>query len=107
MSNVYKNAIIPVATTVLTTTYTCPATARAIIQNIQFANESGTVDIKVHLYDSSEATTVEIGHNTISSKETINLAKGPIILEENDSILTTVGNSSVQGVLSILEINRD
>lgn len=107
MANVYKNAIIPVDTTVLTTTYTCPATARAVIQNIQFANEAGSVDVKVHLYDVSETTTVEIGHDTLSSKETVNLAKGPIVLEEGDVILTTVGNSSIQGVISILEINRD
>ena len=35
MSNVYKNAIYKPTTTANTTVYTCNATARAVIQNIQ------------------------------------------------------------------------
>ena len=42
MSNIYKNAIYKATTTANTTVYTCNATARAIIQNIQFANTTGT-----------------------------------------------------------------
>jgi hypothetical protein len=42
MSNVYKNAIYKPTTTANTTVYTCNATARAVIQNIQITNQSGT-----------------------------------------------------------------
>jgi len=106
MSNVFKNAIVNLATTASTTIYTCPATARAVIQNIQLANESGNVDVKAYLYDSSETTTVEIGHDTVASKETVNLAKGPIVLEEGDAISIEAASTVVAGVISILEINR-
>ena len=40
MANVYKNAIYVPTTTANTTVYTCNATARAIIQNIQLTNGS-------------------------------------------------------------------
>ena len=57
MSNVYKNAFYDPTTTASTTVYTCNATARAIIQNIQIANESGSKTVKASVYDSSAATT--------------------------------------------------
>ena len=51
MSNVYKNAFYDPTTTASTTVYTCNATARAIIQNIQIANESGSKTVRVSVYD--------------------------------------------------------
>ena len=57
MSNIYRNAFYDPTTTANTTVYTCNATARAIIQNIQIANESGSKVVRVHVYDSSATTT--------------------------------------------------
>jgi hypothetical protein len=88
MSNVYKNAIYKPTTTAGTTVYTCNATARAVIQNIQLT------------------TTLEISHVSLSSDATENAAKGPIILEEGDALIISCNNTSITGIVSILEVNR-
>ena len=107
MANFYKNAFYDPSTTAAVTVYTCPSNANAIIQNIQVTNESGSKNVKTYIYDSSVTTTFEIAFAAISGPTICNLAKGPIILEENDSLLfdTTV-TTSVSGTISILEINR-
>jgi hypothetical protein len=61
MANVYKNAIYVPTTTANTTVYTCNATARAVIQNIQFTNQSGTHTVSAHVYSYINSTTVEFG----------------------------------------------
>lgn len=108
MSNIYKNSFYAPGTTAQTTVYTCNATARAVIQNIQITNEAGSKNVKVYIYDSSTSSTNTIAFASISGPTICNLAKGPIILEENDALLidTTV-TSSVYGTISILEVNRD
>lgn len=108
MANIYKNSFYAPSTTAQTTVYTCNATARAVIQNIQITNEAGSKNVKVYIYDSSTSSTNTIAFASISGPTICNLAKGPIILEESDALLidTTV-TSSVNGVISILEVNRD
>lgn len=108
MSNIYKNSFYAPSTTAQTTVYTCNGTARAIIQNIQITNESGNKDVKVYIYDSSTSSTNTVAYASISGPTICNLAKGPIVLEENDALLidTTV-SSSVYGTISLLEVNRD
>ena len=108
MANIYKNSFYAPSTTAQTTVYTCNATARAVIQNIQITNESGSKDVKVYIYDSSTSSTNTIAFASISGPTICNLAKGPIVLEENDALLidTTV-TSSVYGTISLLEVNRD
>ena len=108
MANIYKNAFFDLSTTDVTTVYTCPSDSRAIVQNIQYTNETGTTQVQVYVTDSSASTTYEINHNSLSANETYNAALGPVILEEND-VLKIQANSSnvVSGVVSILEINRN
>ena len=108
MANIYKNAFFDLTTTNVTTIYTCPSDSRAIVQNIQYTNESGTTQVQVYATDASASTTYEINHNSLSANETYNAALGPVILEEND-VLKIQANASnvVSGVVSILEINRD
>jgi len=107
MANIYTNAFYDLTTTVKTDVYTCPAGSRVIIQNIQLTCESGTTQVQVYIYDNSAATEYEISHVSVGANTTVNLAKGPVILEEND-ILRIMANSAnvVSGMLSILEINR-
>ena len=106
MSNVYKNAIYSPTTTANTTVYTCNATARAVIQNIQITNQSGSHTVEVFVYDSSATTTTEIAHISLGSNSTENVAKGPIILEEGDALLISAASTVVTGIVSILEVNR-
>ena len=107
MSNVYKNAIYVATTTANTTVYTCNATARAIIQNIQFANSTGTHTVSAYVYSYSNSTTIKVGINDINAKTSFNLASGPIILQERDALLLSSNNvTDVTAIVSIMEVNR-
>ena len=106
MSNVYKNAIYVPTTTANTTVYTCNATARAIIQNIQLTNGSGTHAVQVYLYKDANSTTLEFSNANMSANETLNFCKGPVILQERDAILIAAASTVVTGVISIMEVNR-
>jgi hypothetical protein len=107
MSNIYRNAFYDPSTTAQSTVYTCNATARAVIQNIQITNEAGSKTVKVYVYDASTTTTFEVAYASISGPTICNLAKGPIILEENDALLLDTTNTTyISGTVAILEINR-
>ena len=108
MSNIYRNTFYAPSSTAQTSVYCCNATSRAIIQNIQITNEGGSKVVKVHIYDSSTTSTHTVAYASISGPTICNLAKGPIVLEENDSLLlSTTDTSNVTGVISLLEVNRD
>ena len=107
MANIYKNAFFDLNTTNLTTVYSCPSDSRAIVQNIQYTNESGTTQVQVYVTDTSASTTYEINHNSISANETYNAALGPVVLEESDILKIQANAVNVlSGTVSILEINR-
>jgi len=107
MSNIFKNAIYIATTTANTTVYTCNATARAIIQNIQFANSTGTHTVSAYVYSYTNSTTIKVGINDIAAKTSFNLASGPIILQEKDALLLSSDSTTdVTAIVSIMEINR-
>ena len=108
MANFYKNAFYDPSTTNATTVYTCPSNANAIIQNVQVTNESGSKVVKLSILDFSADTTYQIAYASISGPTICNITKGPIILEESDSIaLETSNTSGISAGLSILEISRE
>jgi hypothetical protein len=49
MANYYKNAFYDPTSTNTVTVYACPANSRAIIQNIQVTNESGSKILKASI----------------------------------------------------------
>ena len=108
MANRYKNAFLDL-TTANTTVYTTPDDVRSIIQNIQVANDlTNNINVDVYIHDSSVGSNHEIAHDALDVKETVNLAKGPVILEENDYIFAKAGaNSSAHLTLAILETDRN
>ena len=108
MANFYRNAFYDPSTTAAVTVYTCPSNANAIIQNIQITNESGSKILKVSINDDSVSTIFQIAYASISGPTICNLAKGPIVLEETDTIrLESSVTSGISATLAILEINRD
>jgi hypothetical protein len=108
MANFYKNAFYDPTVTTAVTTYTCPSNANAIIQNVQVTNESGSKVVKTHVTDSSASTSFVVAYASVTGPTICNLAKGPIILEDNDSIaLETSDTSGISAALSILEISRE
>ena len=108
MANIYKNAFYDPTGTSAETVYTVPSDSRAIIQNIQITNESGSKVLKSSVTDSSASTDYQIAYADISGPTICNIAKGPVILEENDVLkIETSVTSGISGIISILEINRD
>ena len=108
MANFYKNAFYDPATTAAETVYTVPSNARAIVQNIQLTNESGSKITKVSVTDSSATTDYQIAYADITGPTICNVAKGPVVLEENDVLkIESSVTSGISGIVSILEINRE
>jgi hypothetical protein len=108
MANYYRNAFYDPTTTAVISVYACPSNSRAIIQNIQVTNESGSKNLKVSVTDSSASTNVQIAYAAITGPTICNLASGPIILEESDTLfMQTSSISTLTAIVSILELNRD
>jgi hypothetical protein len=108
MANIYKNAFYSPTTTASVVLYTCPSNANAIIQNIQITNESGNKVVTSNVFQHATSTTYQIAYASITGPTICNLAKGPIVLKERDTIsLASTVTSGISGTLAILEINRD
>jgi hypothetical protein len=108
MANIYKNTFYAPTTTAAVVLYTCPSNANAIIQNIQITNESGSKVVVSKVFDHLTSTNYQIAYASITGPTICNLAKGPIVLKENDNIsLATTVTAGISGTLAILEINRD
>ena len=108
MANIYKNKFYDPSTTAAVTLYTAPTNANAIIQNIQITNESGNKVVKARVTDSSASTSFVVAYASISGPTICNIAKGPIVLEESDSIsLESTDTSAISGTLALLEISRE
>jgi hypothetical protein len=107
MANVYKNAFFDPADTSQVSVYTVPSDSRAIVQNIQVTNESGSKVVKATVTDSSASTDYQIAYADISGPTICNVAKGPVVLEENDVLkIESSVAAGISAIVSILEINR-
>jgi len=108
MANIYKNAFYDPNTTAAVVLYTCPSNANAIIQNIQITNESGNKVVTSNVFQHATSTTYQIAYASITGPTICNLAKGPIVLKELDTIsLATTVTTGISATLAILEINRN
>jgi hypothetical protein len=67
--------------------YTAPTNGRGIVQNIQVTSQGGSKIVQAKINDSSNSNTSNlIAYASISGPTICNIAKGPIILEENDAL---------------------
>lgn len=108
MANIFKNAFYDPTTTAVQSVYTTPADSRAVVQNIQITNESGSKNVKVSVTDNSASTTYQIAYASISGPTICNVAKGPVILEESDILkIETSDTTNVSAIISIMEMNRN
>ena len=108
MANIYKNSFYDPSTTDAVTLYTAPTNANAIIQNIQVTNQSGSKTVTARITDNSASTSYIVAHAAITGPTICNIAKGPIILEESDSIsLESTDTSAISATLALLEISRE
>jgi hypothetical protein len=108
MANFYKNSFYDPSTTDAVTLYTAPTNANAIIQNIQITNTGGSKNVTARVTDSSASTSFVVAYASISGPTICNIAKGPIVLEESDSIsLESTDTSAISATLALLEISRE
>jgi len=89
--------------------YTSPVNGRVRIQNIQVTNQGGSKIVQAKINDNSDSNTSNlIAYANISGPTICNIAKGPIVLEESDSLtLETNDTTNITAVCSILEISRE
>ena len=104
-----KNQPFDLTTDVMTTVLTMDVSSRAILQNIQAENTStGTVTVKSAIFDYSTTTTTEASTIQMSTLTTQNLAKGPVVLEEQDALKIKGGTANViKGLVSYALITGD
>ena len=108
MANIYKNAFFNPADTANTVIYATDTLTRAIIQNIQITNTGGSKNVTARVTDSSATTSYIVAYAAVTGPTICNITKGPIILEESDSIsLETSTTSAITASLALLEISRD
>ena len=108
MANIFKNAFYDPTTTAAQSVYVTPADSRAIIQNIQLTNQSGSKNVNVYVIDASAATTYQVAYASITGPTICNLAKGPIVLQESDVLkIETSDTTNVSAIISIMEMNRN
>lgn len=108
MANIYKNAFFDPSDTANTVVYATDNLTRAIIQNIQVTNEGGSKIVRAYVFDSSNSNTAtQIAYANISGPTICNIAKGPIVLEESDTlVLSSSDTTGISATVSILEVNR-
>ena len=106
MANIYKNEMFALANTGTNLLYTVPADTRAIIKTLQTVNIGANVQVTVTA--NNLVTSFNTAVETILSNTSTNLLKGPLILQESESLsITAAASDVVSGVLSVLELNRN
>ena len=106
MANIYKNEMFALANTGANLLYTVPSDTRAIIKTLQTTNIGANVIVT--LTANNLVTSFNTAVETVLSNTSSNLLKGPLILQESESLFITAATGNVvSGVLSILEINRN
>ncbi|MDP6250105.1 MAG: hypothetical protein QGH26_04760 [Candidatus Pacebacteria bacterium] len=105
----YKNQTFDLTTAVMTTVLTLDQSSRAILQNIQAENTStGTVTVNSAVFDYSATATTQMGTIQMTTLTTQNLAKGPVVLEEQDALKIKAGSANViKGLVSYALITGD
>ena len=106
MANIYKNEMFALANTGTNLLYSVPADTRAIVKTLQTTNlGANTV---VTLIANNTTTSYNAAIENVVTNTAVNLLKGPLILEESQTLSLSAGTANViSGVLSVLEINRN
>ena len=113
MANKYKIDITPVATTSITTLYTCPAANVAIVKSISAYNThpSASANWVLSVRDNSASTDFvykgETAVNAATKKEFLSADESSIlVLEESDSLKFSTTVTSANVFVSVLEQDR-
>jgi len=114
MANAYKNVITAVATTDITTVYTCPTETVALIKSISVYNVSASVaiDVTLSIYDKSgdvtKAYEKKASLAAVTKYEFLQTGYSSIlVLEESDLLRVTCSTANGLNVMvSVLQQDR-
>ena len=106
MANSFVNKKVDLTTTSVTTLYTVPTAATAVIKSILVSEDSGNADtITVSLTNTSDAVFSLFKTKAISANATVELLTAPLVVEESEIIKITAATANrLHVVLSALEI---
>ena len=106
MANVYKNQMFALSNTGANLIYSVPSDTRAIVNTLQTTNEGANTVVTVSANNTTTSYNAAI--ENVVANTAVNLLKGPLILEESQTLSISAGTANViSGVLSVLEINRN
>jgi len=114
MANAYKNDITAVATTDITTVYTCPVETVALVKSISVYNVSASVaiDVTLSIYDKSgdvtKAYEKKASLAAVTKYEFLQTGYSSIlVLEESDLLRVTCSTANGLNVMvSVLQQDR-
>jgi len=106
MANSFVNKKVDLTTTSVTTLYTVPTAATAVIKSILVSEDSGNADtITVSLTNTSSAVFSLFKTKAIGANATVELLTAPLVVEESEIIKITAATANrLHVVLSALEI---
>ena len=106
MANSFVNKKVDLTTTSVTTLYTVPTAATAVIKSILVSEDSGNADtITVSLTNTSSAVFSLFKTKAIGANATVELLTAPLVVEESEIIKITAATADrLHVVLSALEI---
>ena len=112
MANIYKNEKTSLTNTDLTTLYTVPSNARAIVKSLLVSSDNGSdTTITVDLFDGDPASANKFtlfNTKTITGNTSDQLLTEPLIMQESEVLQVTAADANrLFVVASILEINRE
>ena len=106
MANIYKNEMFALSNTGANLIYTVPSDTRAICKTLQTTNNGANTVVTVSANNTTTSYNAAI--EDVVTNTAVNLLKGPLILEESQTLSMSAGTANViSGVLSVLEINRN
>ena len=108
MANIYKNEMFALANTGANLIYTVPSDTRAICKTLQVTNNGANTVVTLTANNTPTSTSYNTSIEDVVTNTAVNLLKGPLILEESQTLSMSAGTGGViSGVLSVLEINRN
>ena len=105
MANSFVNKKVELTSTSVTTLYTVPDAATAIVKSILVSEDSGNADtITVTITDTSDAVFSLFKTKAISANATTELLTAPLVLQQNEVLKVTAATANrLHVVLSALE----
>jgi len=105
LANSFVNKKVDLTSTSVTTLYTVPDAATAIVKSILVSEDSGNADtITVTITDTSDAVFSLFKTKAISANATTELLTAPLVLQQNEVLKVTAATANrLHVVLSALE----